>query len=206
MSELVRRGPLALPELIKHLDDRRPTKLEVGNSDPRNSSHQVGVDTFFFEYFSDEYDPRRPHWLVEEQSKRGLQFMAKKFEGKYTVKVADVCAHRSIVNRRLLAVRYQPTGGLVVNSPIEAPILAEEVRSDWGYADAEILKTSLLADIQATNQPKGIGPAGYTPRFINPALERLMLYFPQTYNALEGSDLKKREDFEKQEAKQQSRQ
>ena len=28
MSELVRRGPLALPELIKHLDDRRPTKLD----------------------------------------------------------------------------------------------------------------------------------------------------------------------------------
>jgi hypothetical protein len=30
MSELVRRGPHALPELLKHLDDRRPTKLGVG--------------------------------------------------------------------------------------------------------------------------------------------------------------------------------
>jgi hypothetical protein len=28
MSELVRRGPFALPELIKHLDDRRTTRLE----------------------------------------------------------------------------------------------------------------------------------------------------------------------------------
>lgn len=30
MRELVRRGPLALSELIRHLDDKRPTKLEVG--------------------------------------------------------------------------------------------------------------------------------------------------------------------------------
>ena len=176
----------------------------TGNSDSPSSSHQVGVDTFFFMYFSDEYDPRRPCWFGEEQSKHGLQFMAKKFEGKYTVRVADVCyvLIGQIVNRRLLAVRYQPSGGLVVNSPVEAPALVEEVRNDWGNADAEILKTSLLEDIHATNQPKRIGPAEYTPRFINPALERLRLYFPDTYRALEGDDLKKRKDFEKREAKQ----
>jgi hypothetical protein len=106
-----------------------------------------------------------------------------------------------IVNRRLLAVRYQPTGGLVINSPIEAPSLAEKVRSDWGSADTETLRQSLLDDIHATNHPKRISRAEYTPRFVNPALARLRFYFPATYGALQGDDLKKRREFEDQETK-----
>jgi hypothetical protein len=70
MSELVRRGPIALPELIKHLDDGRPTKLEVGN---KPSGRQVGVDAFMFMFFSDEYDPCVPHWFSEEDLKSGPQ-------------------------------------------------------------------------------------------------------------------------------------
>src|SRR5437667_9487109 len=106
MTELVRRGPVALPELIKHLDDKRPTKLEVGN---RPSGKQVGVDAFMFTYFSDEYDTRIPHWFREEDWKKGPRPMEKNFEGRYTVKVGDVCyvLIGQIVNRRLLAVRYQ---------------------------------------------------------------------------------------------------
>ena len=161
MGELVRRGPLALPDLIKHLDDRRPTKLEVGN---KPSGRQVGVDAFMFMYFSDEYDSRVPHLI------RGHSPREKDFTGRYTVKVADVCfvLIGQIVNRSLLAVRYQPSGGLVVNSPIEAPVLAEKVRKDWGNADAETLRQSLLEDIHATNRPKQITQAGYTERFVNP--------------------------------------
>jgi hypothetical protein len=157
-----------------------------------------------FMYFSDEYDPRLPHWFNEAELKHGP--MEKSFEGRYTVKVADVCyvLIGQIVNRRLLAVRYQPTGGLVVNSPIEAPALAERVRNDWGSADAEILKASLLEDIRATNHPKRISPTQYTERFVNPALARLRFYFPDTYNALEGDDLKKKQAFETQETRQQS--
>lgn len=186
MSELVRRGSVALPELIKHLDDKRPTKLEVGN---KPSGRQVGVDAFMFMYFSDEYDPRVP------QSKREHRPMEKDFNGRYTVKVADVCyvLIGQIVNRRLLAVRYQPSGGLVVNSPIEAPVLAQEVRNDWGDADSETLRQSLLQDIHATNYPKQI-----SDRFVNSALERLRFYFPDTYNTLRGDDLKKRKQFEMQ--------
>lgn len=202
MSELVRRGPLALPELIKHLDDRGPTKFEVGN---KPSGNQIGVDAFMFMDFSDEYDPRVPHWFDEAEIKRGdgLHFMAKSFEGRYTVRVADVCyvLIGQIVNRQLLAVRYQPSGGLIVNSPIEAPSLAEKVRSDWGNADTETLRQSLLEDIRATNQPKRISRADYTRRFVNPALARLRCYFPETYGSLQGDDLKKRRGFEDEETK-----
>jgi hypothetical protein len=201
MSELVRRGPRALPELIRHLDDGRPTKLEVGDKPPHE---QIGVDTFAFMDFSDEYDPRIPHWYDEKERKLEPWPMEKAFSGTYTVKVADVCyvLVGQIVNRELLAVRYQPTAGLTVNSPIEAPSLAEKVRNDWGHADAETLRQSLLEDIHATNQPKRISRADYTWRFVNPALVRLRFYFPDTYSALQGEDLKKRTEFEDQENKE----
>jgi hypothetical protein len=197
MRELVRLGPAALPELIKHLDDKRPTKLEVGS---KPSGSQVGVDSFMFMYFSDEYDPRVPYWFDKAELKRGPSPMEKDFSGRYAMKVADVCyvLIGQIVNRHLLAVRYQPSGGLVVNSPIEATVLAEKVRNDWGNADAETLRQSFLEDINATNYPKRISREEYTDRFVNTALARLRRYFPEAYNALEGDDLKKRKAFEKQ--------
>ena len=200
MRELVRRGAVALPELIGHLADSRPTKLAVGNKD---DGRQVGIDAFMFMYFSDEYDPRMPHWFREEEVKRGPRPMERDFHGRYTVKVGDVCyvLIGQIVNRRLWTVRYQPSAGLVVNSPIEAPALVEKVRNDWGKTDAETLKQSLLEDIRATNHPKRIGPGEYTERFVNPALERLRFYFPDTDKALAGDDLKKKKEFEKQETK-----
>jgi hypothetical protein len=201
MSELVRRGPAALPELIKHLDDKRPTQLEVGN---KPSGRQVGVDAFMFMFFSDEYDPRVPHWWGEEERKNGRRPMERSFNGRYTVKVADICyvLIGQIVNRRLLAVRYQPSGGLVVNSPVEAPVLIEKVRNDWGQADAEILKASLLEDIHARNHPKDISRDVYTDRFLYPALARLRVYFPDVYRSLEGNNLEKKKAFENRENKQ----
>ena len=47
MRELVRRGVAALPSLIKHLTDARPTKLVVGRG-------------FMGKWFGDEYDCRDP--------------------------------------------------------------------------------------------------------------------------------------------------
>lgn len=190
MSELVRRGPIALPELINHLSDIRPTRLQLG-------TESSDAHAFMFMYFSDEYDPRVGRWFPEEGRR---QFMAKLFEGRYTVKVADVCfvLIGQIVNRRLIAVRYQPSGGLVVNSPIEASVLAAKVKNDWGNVDAEGLRQSLLEDIHGTKYPESVSQAEYTERFVNPALSRLKFYFPDAYGALRGDDLKRRKEFEKQ--------
>lgn len=156
-----------------------------------------------FMYFSDEYDPRVPHWWSDEERKKGPRPMERNFEGLYTVKVGDVCyvLIGQIVNRSLLAVRYQHSGGLVVNSPIEAPVLVEKVRNDWGRADAQVLRAALLEDIRATNQPKGVSQDDYTERFLDPALARLRLYFPDAYKSLEGPDLQKRKAFKKREKK-----
>jgi hypothetical protein len=206
MLELVRRGPLALPELVKHVGDKRPTKLQVGNKDSDSSTHQVGVDYFWWTAFGEEYDPRLRNVLTEEELKsqpRKSDLPAwKNFQGRYTVKVGDVCyvLIGQIVSRHLLAVRYQPSAGLVVNSPIETPALAEKVRRDWGNADAEMLKASLLTDIRVKNDEKGINQSFYS---INPALQRLRLYFPDAYNTLQGDDLTRKKQFEEQEAKRQ---
>jgi hypothetical protein len=197
MSELVRRGPTVLPELIRHLDDKRPTTLEVGN---KPSGRRVGLDFFAFMYFSDEYDSRAPHWWTDKERKNGPRPMERSFEGRYTVKVGDVCyvLIGQIVNRRLLAVRYQPSAGLVVNSPIETPLLVERVRNDWGQADAEVVKASLLQDIRMRDHPKDTGDE-YIERFVDPAFARLRVYFPDVYRSLERTDLDKRKAFERRE-------
>jgi hypothetical protein len=187
MRELVRRGISALPALIAHLDDARPTKLAVGNDEQTGDPKQqriVGVNFFMFTYFSNEYDSR-----VRTTARPSMSdYLMRGFSGKYIVKVGDVCYALigQIVNRQLLPVRYQPSAGLVVNSPIEAPALIEKVKKDWGDADAGALKASLLADVRATGDPY----------YYEPAFARLRFYYPSAYAALQGDDLMKRTEFE----------
>lgn len=180
MRELARRGPLVLPALIKHLDDKRPTKLTIGNG------------WFMFRCFGDEYDPRaRP----AKRQDRSFDPLKRSFEGGYTVKVGDVCYAiiGQIVNRNLLPVRYQPTAGLIINSPLESPLLAERTRNDWSGLDVPAHKASLIADARRNEHPWESGPA----------LVRLRFYYPDDYERLKAGDLKKRiSDFEKDEREQ----
>jgi hypothetical protein len=177
MTGLVRRGVGSLPLLIMHLDDKRPTKLTVGG------------DFFMFAYFSDEYDPKTP---APRERRAGLE---KKFAGKYTVRVGDVCYALigQIVNRNLLPIRYQPTAGLIVNSPIEAPVLIKEVKRDWGDVDAKEHMASLLADARVGNDLREYGSA----------LRRLRFYYPDEYRQQAVGALKEKiRKFESSEKKQ----
>lgn len=170
IRELARRGPQALPDLIKHLDDKRSTKLTIGK------------DWFMFRVYNDEYDPKtRP--TKRQYPIFDLEHM-RSFEGGYTVKVGDVCYAiiGQIVNRSLLPVRYQPTGGLVINSPIESPTLVERVKKDWSDLDVPGHKASLIADAASGDHPWAFGPA----------LVRLRFYYPDDYKRLKAGDLKKR--------------
>ena len=142
-----------------------------------------------FRYFSDEYDPKT-------RSKQETSFpggnLERNFKGEYTVKVGDVCYALigQIVNRSLSPVRYQPTAGLVINSPIEAPALIERVKKDWGSLDAVGHKASLIADAQSGDQLWTFGPA----------LVRLRFYFPDDYKRLKDGNLRKRiAEFESDE-------
>ena len=184
MRELACRGVAALPQLINHLDDKRPTKLIVG------------ANFFDFRQFSDEYDPKsRPKTRSQMTAFENRRSMEVPFDGGYTVKVGDVCYAiiGQIVNRNLCAVRYQPSGGLVVNSPIEAPVLIQDVKKDWAGLDAQQHKTSLIADAQSGNGLWNFGPA----------LARLRFYYPDEYNQLKTGALRKKiVEFESDEATQ----
>jgi len=204
MRELVQRGPQALPVLVAHISDHRPTKLEVGNTAELISQNKRKA-TFRFEWmeFSDEYDPR----VRELPGKFHRPTIEKSFEGSYTVKVGDICFALigQIVGRRLLAVRYQPSGGLIVNSPVETPSLAESVKADWGALDADGLKSSLLADLDWADEHKADSVQGEPMKYLAEnvafsALRRLRFYFPESYKALEGNASERKREFEREEA------
>jgi hypothetical protein len=89
----------------------------------------------------------------------------------------------------------------VVNSPVEFPALAEKVRTDWKDADAELLRSSLLADIHGANRHALANESVDDLMTVFSALQRLRLYSPDTYRALTGSDLKKRKAYEAQTPK-----
>ena len=75
---------------------------------------------------------------------------------------------QEITNRRLWALRYQPSAGLIVNSPVQTPSLAAKVRSDWAGLTSAQLRSSLLKDASV--------PATETGAF-----RRLRFYFPEEY-------------------------
>jgi hypothetical protein len=189
MRELVRRGLASLPALIRHLDDKRLTRLVVGGDISFGSERpeNTGRFVFMFQYFSDEYDARnRP----AKRTFCSPPCRESYFHGTYTVRVGDVCYALvgQIVNRNLIPVHYQPTAGLVVNSPIETPTLIERVTADWHGLDAQGHETSLLADIRTADI-----------RSFDPAFARLRFYYPDAYRALSDEDRKKRDAFEAHE-------
>jgi hypothetical protein len=179
MRELVRRGAAVLPDLIAHLGDARPTKLVLGAS----SAHFF----YMFRYFSNEYQARQ----TDGRLTCFLKCQEKSFDGAYRVRVADICYALigQIVGRFLNAVRYQPTAGLIVNSPLEAPDLIAWVRRDWQGTTAESFRIYLVNDIQTASNL----------RRATAALQRLRFYYPAAYAALTGAGRGWREQFEARE-------
>jgi hypothetical protein len=176
MKELVRRGVTAMPSLIQHLDDKRPTKLTAGG------------EIIEWAYFSDEYDPKDRSTHDRDNSKKGP------VDPRYTVRVGDVCYALvgQIVNRALLPVHYQPTGGMVINSPIEEPLLISQLKRDWNDIDSKAHMESLVADAKA----------GDHVWFYGPALQRLRFYYPNDYRRQATDTLKtKIQEFESSEDK-----
>lgn len=156
MKELVARGVKAIPDLIEHLSDDRETKLSI-------SAHGFAGAT----WHSDEYDPRyRDKKLLPKKVNTRKEELLK---NDYSLRVGDLCyvAIGQIVNRRLNAVRYQPSGCYVINSPVATPELREAVKGEWSGLTVEEHKRSLIADAKT---PFWGGPP--------PALERLAFYYP----------------------------
>jgi len=139
MTAIVRLGARAVPDLIRHISDGRPTGVEGGAV--------TGFGGFFL---LDEYDwsPASGVTLPADVNVRGLSrtFAAK--EG-WTVRVGDLCfvALGQIVNRRFQTLRYQPSGLVVASSPVAVTPLAAAVVREWGDLTPEEHRRRLLADL-----------------------------------------------------------
>lgn len=163
MRELVKGGAAAVPQLIAHLDDRRPTKISI--------THRGGFGGMSFSDACD-YNSRtqRPPEDAERDSDRARDL------DTHTVTVGDLCfvALGQIVNRRFNAVRYQPTAIIVINSPTRSEALRTRVKEEWGDLTPEQHKESLVRDFREPD---------YEERRIGACL-RLGYYYPETLEPL----------------------
>ena len=196
LQELVRRGPAVLPLLLVHLSDTRSTRVLLGDTAKKGSRHLLGENWYRSTAFGEEYDPRVhvPPAARQGSTFAGIPYFPERpFHGPYVMKLGDVCYALigQIVNRYLQPATEHEDIAFDVNSPVETPALAAKVRADWGQGDAAVLlKTSLLEDVKEDRYENDAADA----------MVRLRFYFPEAYRGLSGSDLAKRQAFERFEA------
>jgi ankyrin repeat protein len=129
--ELVKLGPAAVPDLLSHLGDKRPTRVIVRNGFGPNSS------------FKDDNDKN-------DES-----------PDPYTVKVGDLCyvALGQIVNRPYDVAEYQWPKMLVVFSPTRSPKTCDALKKEWGNLTPEKHRKSLLKDCENRSDMETLGGA-----------------------------------------------
>jgi hypothetical protein len=167
-KRLVEFGPKALPFLLESLDDPMATKLEV------DRATLMGAAWLGHEIRGNPVNRAEAVALKEANTKQEDEI-----DDEYTVRVGDVCfvAIGQITNRSYSAVRYQPTGCLVINSPVKDKKLASEVRKIWGRTpDSQKFLDSLLIDFYSRGERSTGFQAG--------AAMRLAYYFPKESMAL----------------------
>lgn len=171
LREIVKFGAAAVPHLLKHIDDERPTKIPP-------------VSGMMWMSFPDEYDFNRRTRTTRPQGVNRDDFGSdRKHPDRHTITVGDMCfvALGQIVNRRFSATRYQPTGGLVINSPTYSASLRKAILKDWETLTVESHKRLLIEDFQKPD---------YTDRQTGAYL-RLSFYYPETVEDLVVNELAK---------------
>lgn len=180
MSELIRRGVDALPALLEHIDDARPTHGVITPLSGRPMRH---ANEYFSRYVGSEGRPagtvhpgdRELHSASGEVSPQGPNLE------RYALRVGDLClvALGSIVNRAQYVARYsidetqRPIEPCVIlNSPVETPSIAAAVRNEWSGLTADEHRASLLEDAWSTDSVR----ARY-------AIERLTFYYADSGEA-----------------------
>ena len=106
-----------------------------------------------------------------------------KHPDSHAITVGDLCfvALGQIVNRRFSATRYQPTGGLIVNSPTYSKRLRDVILEDWKEFTVEKHKKFLVEDFTRPDH-EGRRTGAYL---------RLAFYYPETVEPLVLEELEK---------------
>jgi len=165
MRQLVKRGIEALPHLVAHLGDQRKTTIKIAHRFPILG----GL------YFGERLD---------YNARTDLPPTAKKQDKKveqpdplsHTLTVGDLCfvAIGQIVNRKYDAVRYIPTGIVIVNSPVHSLALRNQVKQAWGSLTRDQHLASLVADfLKPDTEDRRAG-----------ACKRLACYYPEALEPL----------------------
>jgi ankyrin repeat protein len=157
LKSLVRLGTRALPTLLKHLSDDRPTKITL--------THPGGIGGMFIE--QDEVPGKK-----KEPPFGG--------ERRYTVMVGDLCyvAIGQIVNRDYSAVSYMPTAMIFVTSVPKSKKLREEVIKEWGNLTPDKHRDSLARDLLGSGSEEDRDGASLRLAYYYPAaLELLALKY-----------------------------
>lgn len=113
MTALVAGGDAAIPALISGLSDTR----EITALPP--------LKAMMWMCFPDEYDWNQRTTKDAPVGVNRDDFNSSERRMEHQLTVGNLCynAIGQIVNRSFTSVRYQPTGGLVVNSPTASPLL-----------------------------------------------------------------------------------
>ncbi len=173
LEKLVERGPDAIPFLLDALDDTTPTKLTVKTGDIMAAM-----------WFADEVwgNPANEAEMAAIGPRRDAPG-EEEYVDSYTVKVGDVCfvALGQIAGRPYQAVRYRPTGCIVINSPTHDARLCARVRAIWSSDDAAaMLLHSLLVDYATEGVFQGPSLDSWYPgsELETQAAMRLLYYYP----------------------------
>ncbi|MBC7815321.1 MAG: hypothetical protein IAG10_00310 [Planctomycetaceae bacterium] len=195
LTELVEIGPLALPALLDHLDDATPTRLLVERISFGGSSEglsMTGGMSFAREVSGNPTNPREADLSSFHTDDKPDQVSG---DG-YRLKVGDLCfvALGQIVGRPYIAVRYQMTACVVINSPTHDLAICERVRQIWRADDPQrIVFESLLRDF-ATEEfdEEGSPPEDevHSSYELSAAL-RLLYYFPKESTEMVAAELRK---------------
>jgi hypothetical protein len=188
LRTLVAFGPDALPYLLDALDNATPTKLQIDN---------MHGDSMWFvnELWGNPVNELESKALSVETNQAGSlveawleEMQDYKPNKSYTVKIGDLClvAIGQIVGRHYNAVRYQPSGIVVINSPTKDAQLCEQVSKIWSSDDpVRKLFNSLLLDYatEGSFQDDSWDSWGLRELQIQAAM-RLLYYFPRESDSL----------------------
>lgn len=162
IEAIVRVGLPAVPSLLNHLDDSRITAIG------KVTGHE-------WINYSARYDtgPSGENGLFDDiDAFRNLA---------HSVTVGDLCfvALGQIVNRNYQAIRFQPTGGVIVNSPTALDEVRSRLRREWSELTLESHREGLIRDFKnPDSRSRRIG-----------AYYRLALFYPDVLGNLVVAEL-----------------
>ena len=164
LCKIVMKGADAVPALLKHIGDTRTIKMKP-------------VRGMMWMDFPDEYDFNYRTRKIPPKGVNHDSFASGRDQpADHAVTVGDLCfvALGQIVNRNFSATRYQPTGGMMVNSPTYSKALREVVLQDWSGLTRQRHKELLIEDFTSPDhEERRIG-----------AYLRLACYYPDAVEPL----------------------